>query len=93
MVIVSLIKQYHLKIFHYAQTLGIKDLKALSENQGTKAIGLNRESVVTDGRSEQPLFSTSLLGIRICATIFLSCLKINSSLAPMLMKLNIYKDP
>ncbi|CAN6689085.1 unnamed protein product [Malus baccata var. baccata] len=30
---------------------GIKDLKALSENQGTKAIGLNRESVVTDGRS------------------------------------------
>ncbi|KAB2601862.1 cyclin-B3-1 [Pyrus ussuriensis x Pyrus communis] len=30
---------------------GSKDLKALSENQGTKAIGLNRESVVTDGRS------------------------------------------
>ncbi|KAM1004090.1 hypothetical protein EV1_004283 [Malus domestica] len=30
---------------------GIKDLKAPSENQGTKAIGLNRESDVTYGRS------------------------------------------
>lgn len=85
MVIVSQIKQYHLKIFHYAQTLGIKDLKALSENQGTKAIGLNRESVVTDGRSEQPLFSTSLLEIRICATIFFVVRSKNSSQAPMLM--------
>ncbi|XP_048430001.1 putative cyclin-B3-1 isoform X5 [Pyrus x bretschneideri] len=40
---------------------GIKDLKALSENQGTKATGLNRESVVTDGRSSS---YTSLKVIR-----------------------------
>lgn len=54
-------------------TVAIKDLKAPSDNQRTKAMGLGRESVAADGRSDQTLFSLSLLEIRNCAAILFLC--------------------
>ncbi|TQD90922.1 hypothetical protein C1H46_023525 [Malus baccata] len=37
----------------------IKDLKAPSENQRTKVMGLNRESIVTDGRKSLPVLKVN----------------------------------